>query len=306
MKKAKNNPFSIYTHNINWVITDTCNYRCPYCFASVKKEPSSVSPLAIVEGLKNKLKGKWDVTILGGEPFFHDDFLEAIKGLTKLKQLHRISIYTNFSAKSDKIVKFLKITKGRLFLVFASLHLDYVKSDAFLSKVSEIEKSFPGFKKNLLVTSVGIVDKLPYLEKIKKKFFEAGVQLIIWAYQRPDRTFFQYSARQKKILKQLNQNYNLPRFNDFAAACSNQGIDKPSASFKGRKCSAGFWSFFMLPNGAAYSCVMACRAKKGYLGNLLKGDFELRKTFSQCLYEECSCSLSVDRIFWDKAVIKSK
>lgn len=306
MKKTKNNPFTIYTHNINWVITDTCNYRCPYCFASVKKEPSPVSPLAIVEGLKNKLKGKWDITILGGEPFFHDDFLEVIEKLTGLRQLHQISIYTNFSAEPDKIVKFLKITEGRLFKVFASLHLNYVKPDDFLDKISKIEKSFPGFKKHLFVTTVGVVKKLPYLEKIKKKFFEAGIQLIAWAYQRPDRTFFQYSAGQKKFLKQLNRNYNLPRFDDFAAACSNQGIDKPLTSFKGRKCSAGFWSFFMLPNGTAYSCVMACRAKRGYLGNLLRGDFELKRTFSRCLYEECSCSLSVDRIFWKKAGIKSK
>lgn len=302
MKIKRNIPF-VHNNNIYWVLTDTCNYRCPYCF-TLGKDPSPISPLDIASGLEKSLKGKWEITFSGGEVFLHEEFLGVVKKMVGAK--HRISVFSNFSAKPEKIVEFLKITEGRLSIFYAALHLNSVKPDDFMKKVAGIEKSRPGFKKRLFVCAPGTVENLPYLEGIKKKFFEAGIPFIIWTHRLPRGGYFEYSVEQKKFLKKLNQNYNAPEYNDFIVASSNRGLDEESISFRGSKCSAGRRSFFIIPGGAAYACFADCRAKTGYLGHFLKNDFKLNKTLAECPYEKCYCPLPINQFFWEGVGLENK
>jgi len=294
MKKI---PFEHAKNSVYWVISDNCNYRCSYCF-SQSKSSGGADPLLITDNFKAKLRGKWDFILSGGEPFAHDDFLEIVKKLTALKQLHRIFIYTNFSANPEKIVKFLEITKNKLSVLFASLHLDYVKPADFLKKIQLIEKSFPGFKNSLLVNLATAAEDLLALEKIKKSFFEERIQLLITPRLSPALNFLKYSNKQKEFLRQLNKSYNLPRFNDLSVACGDYGLDSQTLNFKGRQCFAGCRSFFVNPYGETYSCVVANRTKKKSLGNISKGSFKLKKTATGCSFRNCSYPASFDQYFW--------
>jgi len=299
MKVIKQIPFEYAKNNVYWVISDVCNFGCHYCFTQ-SKSPGNVSPLLIVDNFKTKLSGKWDFILSGGEPFVRKDFFEIIEKLAALKQLHKIFVHTNFSASPEKIVKFLKITKDKLSVFFASLHLDYVAPTDFLKKIFLVEKSFPNFRKHLVVNLTTAGEDLSFLENLKKSFFEKGIQLLIAPQLRPDLSFIKYSDEQRFFLKKLSKNYNLPGFNDLSIACGRYGLDSSRIDFKGRRCFAGCRSFFVNPYGDTYSCVAASRAKKNSLGNILKNNFKLKKTASRCMFNSCIYPASYNQYFWQQ------
>jgi sulfatase maturation enzyme AslB (radical SAM superfamily) len=297
MKTTKKIPFEYGKNNVYWVISDACNYRCHYCFTQ-SKNSSGADPLLIADNFKTKLKGKWDFILSGGEPFIQKDFFKIVEKLTTLEQLNKIFIHTNFSASSQKIVKFLKTTEGRLSIFFASLHLDFVKPVDFFKKIDLVEKSFPSFKKHLLVNLTTAAEDLYLLEEIKKSFFEKGVQLLITPQLRFNLSFIKYSKKQRLFLNQLNKGYNLPEFAGLSMACGQYGLESSKVDFKGRKCFAGCRSFFISPYGDTYGCVAASRAKKNFLGNILKNDFKLNKKGMKCLFSSCHYPVSYEQYFW--------
>jgi len=297
MKTTKKVPFEYGKNNVYWVISDACNYRCHYCFTQ-SKNPNSADPLLIVDNFKTKLEGKWDFILSGGEPFIQKDFFKIIKSLTELEQLNKIFIHTNFSASPEKIVKFLKMTQGKLSVLFASLHLDFVKPADFLEKIALVEKSFPGFKKYLLVNLTTAAKDLFFLEDLKKNFFEEGVQLLITPQLSSNLNFIKYSKKQRLFLKRLNIRYNLPEFAGLSVACGRYGLESSMVDFRGKKCFAGCQSFFINPYGDTYGCVAANRAKKNSLGNILKNDFKLNKKGIKCLFSSCHYPVSYEQYFW--------
>ena len=292
--KSIKTPF-IHKRYLQWIFTDSCNYRCGYCLAH-SKDPFPLSPLKLIDGLEKKLKGKWEVVLLGGEPFLHPDFMASVKRLVKMG--HRLSVYTNFSAPEKKIIEFLKITEGKLSGFFASLHLENVKTEDFLKKIEKIEKAWPGFKRRLFVCSVGLPENLERLKKIKKAFCQAKAQMTITVYQNADLSFFKYTRKQKKDLENIIMENNPSEFSAFAVAYSGHGLEINSVNFQGEKCPAGQKSLFLLPPGDAYRCLAAYRTKKESLGNILKNDFRLQKTAQKCLFKQCFCPAIYDQYFW--------
>jgi len=297
MKAIKKIPFEYGKNNVYWVISDACNYRCHYCFTQ-SKNPSGADPLLIVDNFKTKLEGKWDFILSGGEPFIQKDFFKIVEKLTALEQLNKIFIHTNFSASPEKIVKFLRMTQGKLSVFFASLHLDFVKPADFFKKITLVEKSFPDFKKHLLVNLTTAAESLSFLENLKKSFFEKGIQLLTTPQLRPDLNFIKYSKKEIVFLKQLNKRYNLPELTGLSMACGQYGLESSRVDFKGRKCFAGCQSFFINPYGDTYSCVAASRAKKNSLGNILKNDFKLNKKGTKCSFNSCHYPVSYEQYFW--------
>ena len=71
---------------VEWVINDSCNYRCSYCSVdnSVKSAGCNAgnSDLFLKQFIKNIPKG-WNFNIIGGEPFLYPDFLGIISKLIK-------------------------------------------------------------------------------------------------------------------------------------------------------------------------------------------------------------------------------
>lgn len=293
-------PFNHSDHQIYWVLTDACNYRCRYCFTQGKGINNADSRV-IADNFSKKIeehKGKWDFVISGGEPFNHKIFLDVIKILIKTKQIRRISVYTNFSAKLEHILKFLKITEKHRGIFYASLHLDHVNPADFLNKICQVEKKFPGFKKNLFVHSVGTIKDLPAMKKIKKMFYDSGIQFFALAHLLPDLKCIRYTAKQKGLLEQISRIYNLPRFYDYSIARCNYGVNISSINFLGKKCSAGCKSFFVSPLGDIYPCLAASRAKKDYLGNIVASKNFKPKKNNKCQFTQCVLPADYEQYFW--------
>jgi pyruvate-formate lyase-activating enzyme len=98
-KRAKCTSFNSQLMRGEIIITDVCNYKCPYC-RGVRDEIKGTIPLEQAKHIvdlwtKDNLK---NIRFSGGEPTVYKGLVELVK-YTKSKGVERIAISTNGSAK---------------------------------------------------------------------------------------------------------------------------------------------------------------------------------------------------------------
>ncbi len=216
-----------------------------------------------------------------GEPLLTPNFLEIIREL--IKAGHQIGLLTNFSAPVDKIEKFCEITKGNLFEFGVSLHLERANPEKFLEKAVKIKKLAGD---SFSVRSVVRKGQVEELKKIAQMFQKKGIHFSM----QPERDH----GDEKNLNEESFVNYNkkeLDIIRDFRGEFSS----RDNLKLKGKRCWAGSKYFVINEDGEAWQCQPARRYKntKGYLGNLLRGDFKLRKSPLPCRYKYCYCLAAI-------------
>jgi 7,8-dihydro-6-hydroxymethylpterin dimethyltransferase len=111
-------------------ITDSCNLRCPVCYAASGPERLAHRPLALIEKMLDAIvrnEGKPDVVqISGGEPTLHPQFFEII-ALAKARPIRHLMVNTNGVriAQEEEFVKRLsEIEDFEVYLQFDSFERD--------------------------------------------------------------------------------------------------------------------------------------------------------------------------------------
>jgi len=126
--------------NIDFLITQKCNYRCPYCSQSkgFTKSLDEADDSVISAFLKfiSNLPRDFEITISGGEPLLHSKFFYLIEEINRLG--FKISVVSNFSQHIEQYKKIKDILEDNLSELFVSMHLSQIKNlDEFLSNVKE-------------------------------------------------------------------------------------------------------------------------------------------------------------------------
>ena len=134
---------------IEWQVCGVCNYDCSYCIqsrASRTGHPSTED----VEGFLtffSALQGRWEIKMSGGEPFAFKGFMDRIiPGLIE-RTPHRLSVLTNLSAPLPILERFARLTQGRLGIVSASLHLEFVDAQEFVRKAQALRLLCSGLRR---------------------------------------------------------------------------------------------------------------------------------------------------------------
>lgn len=111
-------------------VTDSCNLRCPVCYAASGPERLTHRPLQLLEKMLDAIvrnEGKPDVVqISGGEPTLHPDFFEII-ALAKARPIRHLMVNTNGVriAQDEEFVKRLShIEDFEVYLQFDSFERD--------------------------------------------------------------------------------------------------------------------------------------------------------------------------------------
>jgi len=271
---------------LHWNITRACNYNCSYCSSRGRKiDPNVPLPYSFLDGFSKHLEGKWQIQFSGsGEPFLTPDFLKVTRELIKMG--HQVGVLTNFSAPLDKIREFCEITKGNLFEMGASLHLEHISPDKFLKKALTVQKVAGD------IFSVRCVAQKGHLEEIKEisqMFRNKGLPFSMQLQRdhsskkdKKEESFVDYSKKEMEIIRNIGKSiYN-----------------KNKLRFKGKMCWAGSKYFSINEDGNAWRCHPARRyrvskSNEGYLGNLPEGTFQLRKKPLPCPYKYCYCLAAV-------------
>jgi MoaA/NifB/PqqE/SkfB family radical SAM enzyme len=134
------------------IITDVCNFKCPYC-RGVQAECKGTLPL---EQVKNVIDlwskdGLRNIRFSGGEPTLHKDIYEIVS-YAKAKNIERIAISTNGSASREKYQKLIDLGVSDF-----SISLDACCA-SFANKMAGTDSKF-----DLLIDNIKMISEQAYV-----------------------------------------------------------------------------------------------------------------------------------------------
>ena len=129
---------------INWLLTNMCNYRCSYCFGQEAINADKFSDLNqiknAVANIEKMNRSSIMITLSGGEPTTHPHLLDCLNLLKeKLNtRLKGILIISNGSAKSEVYEKIASFGNELNIKIEISIHTEFVKVDHIVELIKKI------------------------------------------------------------------------------------------------------------------------------------------------------------------------
>jgi len=266
---------------VEWQVVGACNYDCSYCIQSRRHRRGSLTAeqAAVAVEFFAGLPGVWEVKCSGGEAFAHRVFLDRVVPGLMAQSPHRISVLTNFSATNRDLMRFARMTRGRLSVFSASLHLEQVEAESFAEKAD-------WFRSQLDPTASFVVNQVVLpgreAEAARCRDLLAGRD-IHWFAQLYKRDGGVAEYPDPDALVALVGTRPSPRDANVAP------------SYRGRRCWAGVDYFVVDKDGEAWSCRTAKRHGEGNLGNLHAGTVRRWSDAAPCPYEICPCTVPFNR-----------
>lgn len=266
---------------IEWQVAGACNYDCSYCIQSPKyrKGRPTVEQIDKAIDCFARLPGVFEIKCSGGEAFAHPLFLERVVPSLMRETRHEISVLTNFSSSEGELARFAELTRGRLVVFSASLHLEFTDVESFVRKAK-------GF--------VGRID--------------SGVRFVVNQVVRPGREDEAQACRDRvveaglvwfpQLLKTKTGVASYPDRERLAALIGEDPGPRQAnvaPSYRGRRCLAGVRYAVIDKDGDGWSCRTAKRHGEGFLGNVLDGSFALGTISGICPYDICPCTVPANR-----------
>jgi MoaA/NifB/PqqE/SkfB family radical SAM enzyme len=268
---------------IEWQVCGVCNYDCSYCIQSKKTRVGHPSPEDIERFLAffESLPRRFEIKMTGGEPFAFRGFMDRIiPGLIAMTP-HTVSVLTNLSAPLSILERFAALTRGRLGIVSASIHLEHTDALAFVEKAAALRKLLDPSAR-MVVNAVLVPGRLDEVRAAREAIEAAGLTLFpqlmkvksgVFAYDDADR----------------------PRVDGLIGISPTPRRANVAPSYRGRSCYAGADYFVLTQTGDAWSCRSARRVGEGFLGNALSGEVTLQGGPLPCSYDICPCTVPANR-----------
>lgn len=236
-------------------LTLSCNYRCSYCinyFGKSRFNGGSISGEEWVRAL-NRIVPRDDlpVTLQGGEPSLHKDFIYIINDL---KPGLKLDMLTNIQFDVDKFMRLVKPERFKREAPYASIRVSYhpevMRLDETLSKVLKMQEA--GF-------SIGIWGVMHPVHKDQ----------ILEAQDKASKMGIDF--RTKEFLGEYNN--SLFGSYKYEGACDKR--------FK-KKCLCRTNEFIIGPTGGVYRCHGHLYESRKSIGSILDPGFKLEDAFRPC------------------------
>jgi hypothetical protein len=270
---------------VEWQVCGACNYDCSYCIQARAQRVGFPSLEQIDSALAflTALPGRWEIKMTGGEPFVSRLFLERIvPGL--LASRHQISLLTNLSPAPPLLRRFGALTRGRLGIVSASLHLEFTTVADFLERLRTLRaEADPATR--FVVNCVLSPDRLPEVRAAKATVEASGFRFFP-QLMKVKHGVFAYSRAQIALVDEIVGGL---------ALAEEERAANLAPAYTGRRCWTGARYFVLMQNGDAWSCRSAKREGEGYLGNVHRGTVALRAGPVRCPYTICPCAVPANR-----------
>jgi MoaA/NifB/PqqE/SkfB family radical SAM enzyme len=271
---------------VEWQICGDCNYDCSYCIQSRTNrhgQPEAAEIDRILAFLVG-LPGTWEIKMTGGEPFASRLLLDRIVPGLMERTSHRIALLTNLSAGTGTLRRFALLTRGRLTIVSASLHLEFTTAEAFLDRLTLLrEAAGPGPR--FVVNAVLAPGQLEQWPRAKAAVEAAGFRFFP-QLMKVKGGVFAYSVEQRSRIEAL--------LGGWRKAEAERSANLAPA-YQGRRCWAGARYLVLTQAGEAWSCRTARRHGEGRLGQVHHEGIRLRCGPSVCSYAICPCAVPANR-----------
>lgn len=268
---------------VEWQVCGVCNYDCTYCIQSPKNRVGHPSPDEVSSFLRffAELPDAWEVKMTGGEPFAFDAFLDRIvPGLVDTTP-HTLSVLTNLSAPPAKLERFAALTRGRLGIVSASIHLEHVEVEAFVEKARAFRAAIDPAA-TMVINAVLAPGRLDQVDAARAAIEAAGLRFFPQVMKIAGGTF-DYDEADRAVVERL------------VGISPNPRRANVAPSYRGRTCWTGVDYFVLTQRGDAFRCRTARRFDEGFLGNVHRGTFARSEAPSPCTYEICPCTVPANR-----------
>jgi len=249
---------------VEWQVCGVCNYDCSYCIQSKKSRVGHPSPEDVERFLAffGALDGRWEIKMTGGEPFAFRGFMDRIIPGLIATTPHTLSVLTNLSAPLPILERFAALTKGRLGIVSASIHLEFADVGAFVEKAAALRRLIDPAAR-MVVNAVLVPGMLGEVRAAREAIEAAGL------------TFFPQIMKTKGGVFAYDEG-DVPRVDQLIGLSPSPRKANLAPSYRGRICWTGVDYFVLTQSGDAWSCRSARRVGEGFLGNALSGSVALR------------------------------
>jgi hypothetical protein len=268
---------------VEWQVCGVCNYDCSYCIQSRAYRVSHPTD-AELDGFIDffaALPGCWEVKMTGGEPFAFKGFMDRVVPGLVAHTPHVVSVLTNLSAPLSILQRFAALTRGRLGIVSASLHLEHTDADTFVTKARALRDLIDPAAR-LVINSVLVPGRLAEVQRARALLAAHGLKLFPQV-MKVGGGVHDYDAD------------DAPLVSDLVGLSPGPRDANVAPSYRGRLCWTGVDYFVLMQNGDAWSCRTAKRAREGYLGNALAGTFHRAPGPLPCAYDICPCTVPANR-----------
>jgi MoaA/NifB/PqqE/SkfB family radical SAM enzyme len=268
---------------IEWQVCGVCNYDCSYCIQSKKSRVGHPSPEEVERFLDffEALPEAWEIKMTGGEPFAFRGFMDRIVPGLGARTPHTISVLTNLSAPPSILARFADLTRGRLGIVSASLHLEHTDVDTFVARAAMLRANIDP-SAQMVVNVVLVPGRLEEIARARRAIEAAGLRFFP-QIMKVGKGTFEYDVDDRALVRGLVGEDPTPRQANMAP------------NYKGRLCYTGVDYFVLTQTGDAWSCRTARRHAEGYLGNVHQGTFARRAAPGRCPYDICPCTVPANR-----------
>ena len=287
--------FDGFDVEIDWLLTQRCNYTCSYCGTYDNSQEFLFRPLeeykkafVFLKSYLGNLKAR--ITFLGGEPTLYKQWVELANILDELN--YKVKISTNLSVPVDKYIDKLKPSLGKF--IIASFHPEFGESDVFIDNVRKLDKD--NFL--LAVSVMGLPAKWDIVEYTYSKIKDiANVELIF--EEESDgvqlaNKYIEYSEEQMKLIEQSNviqEDYALmidDKKSNIRKLKFNHGVN-----FKGWKCKVGQKKMHIMPNGDVFPSACLLNYPKAKMGNIYTNNLVKPKNPITCPFKMCPCGSDI-------------
>jgi MoaA/NifB/PqqE/SkfB family radical SAM enzyme len=275
----------------NWIITDRCNYACPYCsFPNLLVSYGHCSDTLIsrVFEMVDTLEGQWLIGLIGGEALIHPKIREICSGIRQ--RGHTITMTTNLGVSRERIQGFIDACGEGLENIMVSLHESQIRDlDSYIGNILYFrDHKYP--KTFFHVTSVMTEENFERLREIDQRLEQEGIRLCFQGLT-CDGRYVPYPPRIEEYLSgRMTRNAETIR----------------RANFRGRICYSGKYYFVVSNEGHVYRCNNM--QPHYYMGDVLKGTFKPLARPIPCLSPRCTCTTAANRnmIRYDEKIGSAK
>ena len=266
---------------IEWQVAGACNYDCSYCIQSprYRKGRPQREQLERAIAAFASLPGTWEIKCSGGEAFAHPLFLDFVVPELMAKTPHAISVLTNFSASCAELMRFVQMTRGRLAVFSASLHLEFVDANEFADKAEWLALQLDP-RARFVVNQVVLPGREADAARCKAIIERRGLR---WFPQLYKTNGGVADYPEPDALVPLIGKRPTPRDANVAP------------SYRGKTCWSGVDYFVIDKDGTAWACRTAKRHGEGKLGNVFDGAIARLAEPSPCRYDICPCTVPANR-----------
>ena len=211
---------------IDFIITQKCSYRCPYCSQSkaqiCKHNEADLETIDAFYKFLDNLEKDYEITITGGEAILHPNFFEIIEQVKE--KGFKINLISNLSFKIETYLKIFELLGDNLNSFDISFHLNQIQDfNKTIEKAEIFLENRPKNTKTTFFIPLYLIDrkneqKIDKLIKLAKKFeIPHSFQKIRFLDKYKKSQNEKYKSHHKKE-KTYGHRYTFDRINAFVNA----------------------------------------------------------------------------------------